>query len=74
MTMTTDRLREILAMLGWSQNFAARLLEVDTHDVRRWAQGQTEIPAADAAWLEELAAVWLCKPTRESRRRKATRQ
>jgi hypothetical protein len=66
--MNSDRFREILALLDWSQNVAARMLDRDPHDVRRWAQAQKEIPPEDAAWLEDLAAVWARRPTRETRR------
>lgn len=54
--MDKERFREILALLGWSQNEAARIMRRDDRDVRRWASGKTEIDPDSAAWLELQAA------------------
>jgi hypothetical protein len=53
--MTTDRFRECLDALSWSQRGLAALLDVDERQVRRWATGQYNIPEPIAAWLETLA-------------------
>ncbi|AWN55016.1 hypothetical protein DK412_28175 [Methylobacterium sp. 17Sr1-1] len=71
--MTTDRLREILALLRWSQRGLAEALDCDERMVRRWASGDGEIPAALATWLETLAQVHEAAPppTTWRRRRRA---
>lgn len=52
--MTSDRFRECLALLHWSQRGLADALEMDERQVRRWAAGAT-IPRPIADWLEKLA-------------------
>jgi plasmid maintenance system antidote protein VapI len=53
--MTPDRLRTALASLRWTQRGLAAILECDDRIVRRWIDGQADIPASVAAWLETLA-------------------
>jgi hypothetical protein len=65
--MTSDRLREILAALHWSQRGLAAILGYDERQVRRWAVG-APIPEPVAAWLERLGAVAQDAPSRPARR------
>lgn len=44
--MTPDELRDALAALKLSQLGAAKLLDVDTRTMRRWATGDKPIPKA----------------------------
>jgi DNA-binding transcriptional regulator YdaS (Cro superfamily) len=53
--MTPDRLRESLALLGWTQRGLARLLGRQEGTVRQWARGAVTIPADVAAWIEQRA-------------------
>ena len=54
--MTPTRLRECLAVLGWSQRTLAKLTQRDDSLVRRWADGDRPVPETVAAWLERMAA------------------
>ena len=54
--MTPDRLRELLAALGWSQRGLARLVGRDQSLVRRWCDGERPVPVEVGAWLERMAA------------------
>jgi plasmid maintenance system antidote protein VapI len=60
--MTPSRLRDILALLCWSQRGLAGVLGCDERLVRRMATGAADIPAPIAAWLETLAAVHEANP------------
>ena len=52
--MTPTRLREVLALLHWSQRGLADATGVDERQVRRWAAGDSPVPARIGAWLEKL--------------------
>jgi hypothetical protein len=54
--MDKERFREILDLLGWSQNECSRIMRRDDRTVRRWASGKNEIDPESAAWLELQAA------------------
>ena len=54
--MTPQRLREVLALLHWSQRGLAGTLGCADSLTRGWARGRSAVPAAVAEWLEELAA------------------
>lgn len=54
--MTPDRLRDVLALLRWSQRGLSDALECDDRLVRRWASGDASVPPDVAVWLEALAA------------------
>ena len=41
----TERLRQELATLAWTQSAFARRVGVDPRTVRRWLAGEREIPA-----------------------------
>lgn len=57
--MTPDRLREVLALLRWSQRgLAAHLGYASDATVGRWCAGRAAVPPPVAAWLEH-AADWL---------------
>lgn len=51
--MTPNRLREILDELHWSQRDLASLAGCNERLARRWATGDTTVPALLAEWLEE---------------------
>lgn len=53
--MTPTRLRECLAVLGFSQRGLAAFLECDERMVRRWAAGDDLVPDVVATWLEARA-------------------
>ena len=53
--MTPDRLRELLAVLGWSQRGLARLVNRDVSLVRRWCDGERSVPVEVGEWLERMA-------------------
>ncbi|WP_456013978.1 helix-turn-helix domain-containing protein [Methylorubrum populi] len=69
--MTSDRLREALALLRWSQRGLAEALECDDRLVRRWASGDSDIPISVAAWLETLAQAHAAAPPPKGWRRRA---
>ena len=54
--MTPQRLREVLALLHWSQRGLADTLGCADSLTRGWARGRSVVPDGVAAWLEELAA------------------
>lgn len=60
--MTPDRLREVLALLRWSQRGLAEALSCDDRLVRRWAAGVSGIPSGVATWLEALARAHAAVP------------
>lgn len=53
--MTPDRLRDCLALLGWTQRGLARILSRGDGTVRQWARGAVRVPDDVAAWLEARA-------------------
>jgi len=53
--MTPDRIRECLTALHWSQRGLADILGVQERQVRRWATGEYDIPAAIAEWVDRVA-------------------
>lgn len=53
--MTPTRLREVLALLRWTQRGLADALTCDERLARRWASGAAPVPPVVAAWLETLA-------------------
>ena len=60
--MPPSGLREILAMLRWSQRGLAEALGCDDRIVRRWASGAAAMPADVALWLSRLAKVHAANP------------
>ncbi len=64
-SMTKERLDDILDGLAWNPGHLATTLSYDPTDqqglwrdvTRPWAQGTLAIPAAVAAWLEEMNAL-----------------
>lgn len=60
--MTTDRLRAILAALGWSQRGLAAILGCPDTLTRGWARGRSPVPPAVASWLERLAVAHEAEP------------
>ncbi len=53
--MTPDEFRDLLALLGWTQGDAARILNRDFALVRRWASGKKAVPDEVAEALRRLA-------------------
>lgn len=64
--MNTDRLRECLAAIRWSQHDLARALDCSPRLIRRWAVGQAAVPDAVAHWLDLLATTHERHPPPES--------
>ena len=62
MTMSPTRLRECLALPGWSLRELARRLEIGDREVRKMAAGQVPIPDTVSGWLEEIHTVWMSVP------------
>ena len=60
--VTTDRFRQCLALLRWSQRGLAEILDTHPTTVRRMATGSAAVPDNVAEWLEELAAVHEARP------------
>jgi hypothetical protein len=60
--MTSARLREVLALLHWSQRGLADVIDRQERQVRRWAAGEYSVPADIAAWLERLVAFHKANP------------
>ena len=60
--MTTDRLSQVLADLGWSSQELARRLNIAERSVRRWLSGQQEVPPGIETWLEAMAALMRSGP------------
>ena len=54
--MNPDRLREVPAILRWSQRGLAGVLGCADGLTRGWARGRSVVPDGVAAWLEEPAA------------------
>jgi hypothetical protein len=53
--MTPTRLRECIAIIGWSQRQLAGMIGIDSSRVRRMATGEEPISPTLQAGLEELA-------------------
>ena len=62
MTMTPTRLRECLALPGWSLRELARRLGIDDGSARQMARAKRPIPDNLAAWLEMVHAAWTPLP------------
>lgn len=69
--MTAQRLRDILALLRWSQRGLAEALDCDDRLVRRWASGDGSVPEPVAEWLEALAKAHAAIPVPVEWRRRA---
>jgi len=69
--MTSNRFRDCLAALGWTQRGLAATLRCDDRIIRRWASGDAEIPASVAAWLETLAKAHEALPPPQGWKRRA---
>lgn len=54
--MNPDEYRAAIEKLGLSQVAAARLLGVDERTSRRWANGERDVPAPAARFLQYLIA------------------
>jgi transcriptional regulator with XRE-family HTH domain len=50
--MTPTRLRECLAVLGWTQRGLAAFLGCDERMAREWAAGKRLMPPRLAEWVE----------------------
>lgn len=68
--MSPTRLREVLALLRWSQRGLSDALGCDDRLVRRWASGDASVPPDVAAWLESLATILERHPAPEGWRRR----
>jgi hypothetical protein len=55
MHMTTDELRGLLEMIGWSQGDLARAADRDIARTRKMARGSSPIDQPLADWLREVA-------------------
>jgi transcriptional regulator with XRE-family HTH domain len=60
--VTPDRLREILALVRWSQQALARAVECDPRLAQRWATGQAPVPEPIGRWLEALGTAHEAHP------------
>lgn len=58
--MAPDHLARSLALLGWRQRVAARMLGRSSHVIRQWTNSDAPIPAEVADWLTKTA-VYLTK-------------
>ena len=63
MTMTPTRMRECLALPGWSLRELARRLGIDDGSARQMARGKRPIADNLAAWLELVHAAWAPLPS-----------
>ena len=61
-TMTPDRLSEVLSELGWQTGELAKRLWISERTVRRWLSGQAEVPDRIAYWLEAVVRVMQSAP------------
>ncbi|WP_091974624.1 hypothetical protein [Methylobacterium gossipiicola] len=68
--MTPVRLREVLALLRWSQRGLSDALSCDDRLVRRWASGDAVVPPDVVEWLEALALAHERHPAPEKWRRR----
>ena len=58
MTMSPTRLRECIALPGWSQRDLARRLALNDRTARAMSAGKRDIAAELEEWLEAIAARW----------------
>ena len=56
--MSPTRLRECIALPGWSQRELARLVGLGDRAVSKMSTGKHSIPPELEEWLEAMAAVW----------------
>jgi hypothetical protein len=63
--MTKERIREILALLGWGVKDTARILNIDVREFRRNLYGSLQLHDDAAEILEKHAAMALRKQTAE---------
>ena len=56
--MSPTRLRECIALPGWSQRELARLIGLGDRSVSKMSTGRHGIPPELEEWLEAMAAVW----------------
>jgi len=68
--MSPTRLREVLALLRWSQRGLSDALSCDDRLVRRWASGNATVPPDVEEWLENLALAHKRHPPPEGWRRR----
>lgn len=61
--MTSERLSECLAIIRWTPDTLARVLECDLLLVEAWMDGEIEIPPKAAAWIEVLAQTHMVAET-----------
>jgi hypothetical protein len=62
MTMTPDRYRKCLDILGLSQRGLAPVLRCSDRLTRDWAMGRASVPPRVAEWLETCVTVRLANP------------
>ena len=67
MTMTPTRLRECIALPGWSLRKLSRVLGVRSDATLQLGSGKRPIAPELATWLDELAAVWETAAVRPAR-------
>jgi transcriptional regulator with XRE-family HTH domain len=60
--MNTERLRECLSAIRWSQHDLARALDCSPRLIRRWASGDAAVPDVVARWLATLASTHVNHP------------
>ena len=52
--MTPNRLEDCLAIIRWTPDTLARVLECDVSLVNAWLDDQEEMPAKTGAWVETI--------------------
>ncbi|WP_215750648.1 MULTISPECIES: DNA-binding transcriptional regulator [unclassified Gluconobacter] len=60
--MTKQEFAEALTALHWSQRGLAEILNTHPTTVRRWANGEQDLPDVVTQWLNELKRVLVDKP------------
>jgi hypothetical protein len=53
--MTPNRLEDCLAIIRWTSDTLARVLECDVSLVNAWLDDQEEVPTKTGAWIETVA-------------------
>jgi hypothetical protein len=53
--MTPNRLEDCLAIVRWTPDTLARVLECDVSLVNAWLDDQEEVPTKTGAWIETIA-------------------
>jgi len=61
-TMSPERFRACLLVIGWSGQGFAKKIGVDERQVRRWTAGTGNVPPRIAEWLEQVAAFFDANP------------